>query len=297
MRVGVLADIHANKHALRAVLEDAEAQCVKRFWFLGDAIGYGPHPVEVLQFVRDRVGPRSWVPGNHEAILLGELLPEGATEDAGQALQLSRREIESRQPELMADPLTNRFQGRRGVRKQIYTKHCGEHRYVLCHGSLQKPRLTRYIYPWSTEEVGREFRTLASLELGTQRVCLCLGHAHIPFLCRATVGPNGQLLESECPQMFYGDEISLGDSLAIVNPGSVGQPRDSDPRAAYAILDTRQHTIIFRRVDYEDGLMQTQREMQAHNPPYPDNLVPRLRRADRPAAWPQGWEPRVTDGD
>lgn len=295
MRVGILADIHANKYALRAVLKDAEDQRVKRFWFLGDTIGYGPHPVEALQFVRDRVGPRSWVPGNHEAILLGELLPEGATEDAGQALQLNRLEIESSQPELIADPLTNRFRGRRGVRKKTYSKRCGEHRYVLCHGSLRKP-LTRYIYPWSTE-VGREFQALASLNPGTWRVCLFLGHSHLPFLCRAKSGPNGQLLESECPQVFYGDEVTLGDGLAIVNPGSVGQPRDGNPRAAYAILDTRQHTIMFRRLDYEDGLLQTQREMQAHNPPYPDNLVRRLRRADRPTAWPRGWEPRVTDSD
>lgn len=111
MRVGILADIHANKYALRTVLEDAEAQRVRRFWFLGDAIGYGPHPIEALQFVRDRAGPRSWVPGNHEAILLGELLPEGATEDARRALQLNQLEIESRRPELMADPLTNRLHG------------------------------------------------------------------------------------------------------------------------------------------------------------------------------------------
>jgi len=295
MRIGILADIHANKYALQAVLENAETQRVRRFWFLGDGIGYGPHPVEALQFVRDKVGPRSWVPGNHEAILLGELLPNGASEDAGQALQLNRLEIESRQPELIADPVANRFQGRRGVRKQTYTKRCREHWYVLCHGSLQSP-LTRYIYPWSTE-MGREFEALAGLGLGTQRVCLFLGHSHIPFLCRAKPDSHGQLLASECPQVFYGDEVPLGDGLAIVNPGSVGQPRDGDPRAAYAILDTRQHTIMFRRVDYEDGLLQTQREMQAHNPPYPDNLVRRLRRADRPTTWPQGWEPRVTDGD
>lgn len=166
---------------------------------------------------------------------------------------------------------------------------------MLCHGSLQSPLIGR-IYPWNATSVKWEFEALAGLGLGTQRVCLCLGHSHIPFLCRARLGPDGQL-EPECPQVFYGHEVTLGDGLAIVNPGSVGQPRDGDPRAAYAILDTRQHTIMFRRLDYEDGLLQTQREMQAHNPPYPDNLVRRLRRADRPNGWPRGWEPCVTDSE
>ena len=211
------------------------------------------------------------------------------------SLEINRCEIERAGPALRADPLDRRVSGARGPRKRTQVKRCGEHVYVLCHGSLSSPYIG-YVYPWNREAVRRQVEALLELGLGARRVCLLLGHTHVPFLCHGE-GDGHRRVQVTCPQATYGRPVSLGEGIAVTNPGSVGQPRDCDPRAAYAILDTRQHTIVFRRVAYGAGLLNTQRAMGAHEPRYPDRLIRRLRRADPPSHCPPGWQPLLSDPD
>jgi diadenosine tetraphosphatase ApaH/serine/threonine PP2A family protein phosphatase len=219
MRIAVLSDIHANLPALEAVASDLPP--VDEVWVLGDTVGYGPQPNEVIATLQ-AMGARS-VLGNHDGAAIG-------TVDAGQFNPDARRAIEWTAGVLDANA-------------QSYIAALPEVRrdgdLTAVHGSPRDP-----IWEYITS-IGI---AAANFEHFDTRLCL-FGHTHVPIAFRVTD-------ESvEAVHGMPGDRLELGTARALLNPGSVGQPRDGLPDAAYAILDSTpggsDDAIEFRRVRYD----------------------------------------------
>jgi predicted phosphodiesterase len=220
MRIGVLSDIHSNYEALDAVLEDAVSRVVDGWWLLGDAVGYGGDPDAVVNRLRS-LRLLAMVRGNHDKVIAGIEEPEGFSPIARDAALHTRSLIrEASRAFLRALP-----KGPVRVSAEV----------ALCHGSWQDEDL----YLLRREDIARVFdRMEASL--------LFFGHTHRAGLyvqCDATVG------ELLCEPGVAVELPRRGRYL--VNPGSVGQPRDRDVRAAYAIFDTDSWSLTFARVPYD----------------------------------------------
>jgi len=275
MQIALLSDIHANFEALVAVAADMDARDIAACWYLGDIVGYGPEPVECLRWLSERVhaaAPEGWVLGNHDALLAGRLAEYDLADTNGTPLEA----IELNRAALQAQPWADAF-----WREQFTDDRAHPRRhtldgvdYTLVHGSQAHGRYYhRYIFPWETLYQADEFAILAAGAPPAGRPQAQLfGHTHVPLLVGLIDGqPRPVWVE---PDIAY----PLGE-LSLVNPGSVGQPRDLDRRAAYAVLDTAARTVIFRRVAYDwqrtaFGLV---------DGGYPGKLIERLIEAPLPA--------------
>lgn len=314
MKIAILSDIHANRYALESVLEDSENQGVEEYWVLGDLVGYGPHPVPPLLFLKRYVRPDAWVIGNHDAMLADLVMPgddeagikfrvrikkgQGA-EIATRGIFLSKHEweatntvpveaIQLNRRSLAGHPEADAFWREAFVPDRATPRlvSAGEVTCVMVHASQFNP-LSKYIYPWNHQihlpaEMDAVERQLAHLAADLPRVQF-YGHTHVPALiCRR----KGQItIETE--KVSPGFSIRLeGSSTYLINPGSVGQPRDRDQRAAYVILDTATLTVTFRRVRYEQVL--TLEDLMQGG--YPDSLIRRLRDAPLTREVPPEWE-------
>jgi predicted phosphodiesterase len=228
MRVGLLSDIHANLVALEAVL--AALGKVDALWVTGDTVGYGPDPSETLALLRERKAVL--VQGNHDrAVATGEGI-EFFHDRAGVAARLHAEWLSAAErDELSALPTVHKVEG-----------------FTLCHGSLRDPL-------W--EYVTSPEAAMATLRIAQTDYC-CNGHTHIPALF-TMMGDVGVLVRP-------GPETSHQlERRTLLNPGSVGQPRDGDPRAAYAVLDTEMGTATFYRASYR--IDETQRRIRARGLP------------------------------
>jgi len=289
VQIALVADIHSNGYALDAVVRDAESMDVHRFWCLGDVVGYGPHPVKGLEFLRDRVQKNAWVLGNHDAAFVGLCGLDDWREHAVEALELNREAVIER-------PGLERWcQGTfRNRRRGPVVRDYRDGRYVLVHGSLLDA-LSDYVFPWQTAyKIPKELDRLRDAYLNSDGcpVCLCHAHTHIA----AFYTQNGRVGDASFVNHTIGDSgpIDLGTVLNIINPGSVGQPRDGDRRAAYCILDTRKRTIEFRRVSYDHK--KTMRDL-VHPVRYPDLVQRILGEALVPSQAPAGWFTRFCGCD
>jgi predicted phosphodiesterase len=307
MKIAVLSDIHANLPALVAVLGDAADQGIelesKAFWSLGDVVGYGPHPAEALKFLEDFVDPDGWVLGNHDAMLADLLLPEDLAkmEDQSGVLQAVTQKGEGvpvvarglfldkdewaqtntipiRGIELNRAIIAGNADLEQFWRIEFVCERKGPIRfskdgvdYILVHCSQEKP-ISRLIYPWNKDiSLPREFALMKEKFRGAPLVQFS-GHTHVPMLVRAHSSKKEQIFPVPVwPQETYAIETEL----TLVNPGSVGQPRNQDQRASYAILDTLARTVTFRRVEYD--WKETARDLQTGN--YPRSFVNRLKTA------------------
>jgi predicted phosphodiesterase len=228
VRVGLLSDIHANLVALEAVL--AALGKVDALWVTGDTVGYGPDPGDTLALLRERRA--LLVQGNHDrAVATGEGL-EFFHDRAADAAQLHQRWLSSEDREALAALPT--------VVKAD--------RFTLCHGSLRDP-LWEYV---TTARVAG-----ATLKLAETDHC-CNGHTHIPALFHLSEG-NAKATHITEATAYRLEERTL------INAGSVGQPRDGDPRASYAVIDTEAGTATFYRASYE--IDETQRRIRARGLP------------------------------
>ena len=215
MRVGVISDLHGNLDALEAVL--AAIGPVDALWCLGDVVGYGAEPNECIARLRELEAV--CIAGNHDLAALGEVSLETFNADAAAAAvwTASRLTLESRA-----------WLAQRGS-----VTAAGP--VVLAHGSPYDP-------VWEYVTNGR----VAARSLTCFDSSLCLvGHTHVPssFIQRQ----DGEI---EVEYRVEGDVVQLGEARLIANPGSVGQPRDEDPRAAYVILDTDAATLTWYRTPY-----------------------------------------------
>jgi diadenosine tetraphosphatase ApaH/serine/threonine PP2A family protein phosphatase len=228
VRVGLLSDIHANLVALEAVL--AALGRVDALWVTGDTVGYGPDPADTLALLRERRA--LLVQGNHDrAVATGEGL-EFFHDRAAEAALLHKQWLSP------AD---------RDALGALPTVAKAE-RFTLCHGSLRDPL---WEYVTTPRAAG------ATLELAETEHC-CNGHTHVPALYRLTGGG------ARAMPIVEGQAYRLEERM-LVNSGSVGQPRDGDPRAAYAVLDTDGGTVTFYRSSY--GLDETQRRIRERGLP------------------------------
>ncbi|MEO6350160.1 MAG: metallophosphoesterase family protein [Candidatus Limnocylindrales bacterium] len=215
MRIAVLSDVHGNLPALEAVLEALKPY--DAVWQLGDVVGYGPQPDEVV--ARLTAENASGVRGNHDSAAIGELETSSFNDDARAAVEWTAAHINAETKGwLAALPL-------RSV----------EAPFTLVHGSPRDPTW-EYVYNASIARAN-----LA--EFDTQH-CL-VGHTHIPLVFRER--KSGSV---ETAIAREDSAMTLDDSRLIVNPGSVGQPRDGDRRASGMIIDTDERSLEWRRVEY-----------------------------------------------
>lgn len=241
MRVAVISDVHANYHALEAVLQEIDAERVDAIWCLGDTVGYGPRPNECCDAVRSR-SSHSLV-GNHDLVVLGKLSIDDFNGDAAEAATWT------------SEVLTPKS---RAFLEQL--QPAGEVAGVdLFHASARDP-VWEYVL---TEEAAR-----GTFEVSEAPLVL-VGHSHVAL---ALSEQDRRVTGGVAPA---GSEVEL-EGRWLLNPGSVGQPRDGDPRAAWLFLDFDRRFAAFRRVPY--SIEQTQAEMRALGLPEP--LAARLERGE-----------------
>jgi predicted phosphodiesterase len=216
MRIAVLSDIHANSVALDAVLADAGA--VDAVWHLGDVVGYGPDPDGVVERLRD-VGATG-VQGNHDSAAIGLLDIDAFNPDARAAMEWTRRRI-GHQTRAWLEGLP-----RRAVDGAL----------TLVHGSPRDP-IWEYVV---SAGIARE-------NLAAFATPHCLhGHTHVPILFRDSGGRRMEMLSPAA-----GATVELDERRVMLNPGSVGQPRDGLPTASYLILEPEARQCTWHRVAYD----------------------------------------------
>jgi predicted phosphodiesterase len=218
----ILSDIHGNLEALEAVLEDVRAQGVDEIFCLGDVVGYGPNPREcvdrVMQFSR-------CVLGNHDQGALYD--PEGFSSGAEKAIFWTRDQLEM--PNGDADQTRKRWEF---LSELPRTFSVGAFTFV--HGSVRNP-LNEYVFPEDIYNARKLERIFALIE----RHCF-QGHTHVP----GVFTEEGRFLSPD----EIGGKYALPQSKAMINVGSVGQPRDMDNRSCYVVLT--EQFVEFRRVPY-----------------------------------------------
>ena len=238
MRVAVVSDIHSNLHALEAVLAAIDAEAPDELWCLGDIVGYGARPNECCAAIAERADV--CLAGNHDLAVRGTIDLAEFGGEAGVAARWTREVLE---PE--AQKLLDRLEPQGSA-----------HGVAFYHGSARDP-IWEYVL---SDEAAFVTIALANVPL------VLVGHSHVAL----QIALSGEDISGGgAPD---GTELELDGVQALLNPGSVGQPRDSDPRAAYLLLDLDAQRASFRRVEYD--VARTQQEMREAG--LPELLAARL---------------------
>lgn len=231
MRALVLSDLHANIDALDAVLVEIAGDTYDRILVLGDLVGYGASPNEVVDRVYE-LPPDSVIRGNHDKVCAGLVEPEHFNPVAADAARWTYEALSesnrTRVAELPVGPIQ--------VTEEI----------EICHGTPYDED----VYVFDHEDA---VRALAS---ASGRLCF-FGHTHVPVVFSMT--PNTEELEVLSPEIGAPDPMVIQldpNRRYLINPGSVGQPRDGDPRAAYGVYDSNESRVELRRVPYRVDLAQ-----------------------------------------
>lgn len=218
----ILSDIHANIEALDAVMADVAAQSVADVYCLGDVVGYGPNPVECL---RKSMEFAVVVLGNHDAAVLFD--PVGFSPNAERAVMWTRSVFEQQRWDAAFEFLDAR------------PRSVPDGPTLYVHGSPRQPT-NEYIFP---EDIYND-RKMSVLGSIIDRNCFC-GHTHLPGVFVEEMPGRWSFSTPE----EIGGTWTLDARKTIVNVGSVGQPRDGNPRACYVLRDG--NTLRFRRVEYD----------------------------------------------
>jgi diadenosine tetraphosphatase ApaH/serine/threonine PP2A family protein phosphatase len=239
MRYALLADIHGNLAAFEAVLQDIEERGgVEKLWCLGDIVGYGPDPAACIALLCKY--PHLCVAGNHDWAAIGKVDVSDFNPDAAEACRWTGEQLSAVDISYLESlPLVLRS---------------GD--FTIAHGS---PREPIWEYVLSTQIAYDNLRFFKT------RYCL-IGHSHVPLVFEH-VGETCLLRDQPAA-------LRIGENRLIINPGSVGQPRDGDPRAAYAIYDEIERVIYYYRIPYD--IADTQERMMRKG--LPTFLVTRLSR-------------------
>ena len=268
MRLGILSDVHANLPALEAVIESIDAADVEEIWCLGDVIGYGAKPRECLEAVMglcteaargEGLEPGLCLQGNYEYALLNSA--EDFNPNARAAIEWTREEL-SRAPE--RERALAYWDFLDGLEPLM-----AEDGAMYAHGSPRDP-VREYLLPRDARDaakMGACFSRMKTPAGERARVCF-VGHSHVPGIFYE----DGRFYRPKNTEGPY-DLGDLSTTRAIVNIGSVGQPRDGDPRLSYAIFDG-QH-VSFVRLEYD--VAQAQADIRGVRE-LPDYLAERLGR-------------------
>jgi predicted phosphodiesterase len=238
----VLGDIHANLEALEAVLESINARGAARIICTGDVVGYGANPAECLAIIRDLNGPV--VQGNHDFYAATRSSPDGFNVHARNSILWTRQQLSEEEKEWLHDlPMTVgpgdvELEPRNSKLEtdslELRSLNCG-----LVHSSLPEPQSWRYIMkPESARNAVRV----------QEPDVVFFGHTHVPALF--SFNPKTGAFRSEFPLKEGVYPLKKGWKH-LVNPGSVGQPRDRDPRASYALYDPLAGMLEICRVEYD----------------------------------------------
>ena len=235
MAVGVVSDIHGNLEALQSVLDECSNRDIDEFVCLGDVVGYGADPAACVELIREKAA--FTCAGNHDWAASGRIDTSNFNPMAAEAIRWTKEQLSDSDSEYL-DSLT-------------LAHRTGSALFV--HGSPYEPEAFLYIFS--------SFDATAALEATDARLTF-VGHSHRAFVC---VEGEGEAVSGE-------GECSLAGGRALVNVGSVGQPRDGDPRAAFGVWDQDAQTIELVRVPY-DGDTAQQKILDAG---LPDFLARRL---------------------
>jgi predicted phosphodiesterase len=218
MRVAIVSDVHGNRHAFEAVLEAVAASTAEELWCLGDLVGYGAEPDACVELARRHAA--ICLAGNHDLGVRGDLPLSQFSRGAALAAEWTQETISS-------DTLAYL----NGLEPTHLEESVG-----LFHASPRDPIWEYVLSPLQAE---------LCLDVQQHRVCL-IGHSHVAlsFLRMPGASATGQTRAD-------GEELWLEAGEWLINPGSVGQPRDGDPRAAWLELDDQGWTAIYRRTEYD----------------------------------------------
>jgi predicted phosphodiesterase len=213
----VLGDVHANLDALEAVLADAKRHGVDRYVCVGDIVGYGADPAECVDRVQGLT--TQIVAGNHDYAVAGRTELDYFNVFAREAVKWTQKKLPLSDKKFLGDlPLTLTLDG-----------------LLLAHATVHQPEQFGYIDGDLSAHL-----SFAALDANLAFV----GHSHVPvaFFC-----------QKDTQQLLYTKDLELelsDNAKTIVNVGSVGQPRDNDPRACYAVYDSERRTVVLRRIEY-----------------------------------------------
>jgi predicted phosphodiesterase len=222
MRIGIFSDVHGNWEALEQVLRALKEDDVNRLYCAGDIVGYGPDPnlcMEKIKAVADAV-----VAGNHDWAVTGQVSTSSFNEYARSAIEWTRTMVSTEAEEYLAK-LPIRY-----VEGEI----------TAVHGTPAEPEAWNYLL--DAGDVNRNFDAM------TTQICI-VGHSHIPV---AFIRDSEEKISVRGAENVRIEE----DKMYLINVGSVGQPRDGDPRAAYGILDTNDKQFRLKRIRYPVEIVQ-----------------------------------------
>ncbi|MDB9741359.1 metallophosphatase family protein [Akkermansiaceae bacterium] len=215
-KIAIFSDVHANLPALELVIEDATEQGVTRFACLGDVVGYGPYPSDCVTRIQEL--NCICIKGNHDEYISADKNLDDFNEQAQASLEWSRKNLSDSQKDWLAS--------------LPYTRRLG--RQMLVHATLDKPEAWDY--------VRNSFD--AAIAMKTQNTPICFyGHTHVPISYEL----NGNKVNVLPEKVVNIDP----NNKYLINCGSVGQPRDGEPKASYIIYDRLEQTVSFRRVAYD----------------------------------------------
>ncbi|MCQ2396964.1 MAG: metallophosphatase family protein [Lentisphaeria bacterium] len=223
MKIGILADIHGNLEALEAVLAHARREGVKKFVCLGDVVGYNANPHECVEIVRN-LDCAAIVKGNHDYYASNDELMFNFNPTASLAVKWTRENLtDDDRTWLRFLPLT----------ADVLLTEPPSH-FVLVHSTLDKPQDWGYIF--------NEIHAESSMNFQWTQLCF-FGHTHVPVIFEKTLTEL---------QMNDTEHVSIyGSNKYLINVGSVGQPRNHDPRASYGVYNVEEGTINIFKVEYD----------------------------------------------
>ena len=238
MKYGFFSDVHANLEALKACIIDFRAEKLDKVFFIGDAVGYGPYPDECVKLINDIAEIK--LMGNHDYAALGLMETDFFNQYAAESMGWTKNSISRKTIEIMSD----------------FELQYVMDEMLLVHSSPREPELWHYILDMDD--------AAESFDYFKEKICL-LGHTHRPYIVYRE--KTGETILSK-----QAEEIIADDRRYLVNIGSVGQPRDGDPRSCYLIFDSDVKSIKHKRVSY--NIKATQKDMAKIG--LPEYLIERL---------------------
>jgi predicted phosphodiesterase len=238
MKYGFFSDVHANLEALKACIIDFRSEKLDKVYFLGDAVGYGPYPDECVKLINEISAVK--LMGNHDYAALGLMETDYFNQYAAESMGWTKSSISPKTTEIMAD-FELQFE-------------LGD--ILLVHASPREPELWHYILDMDDAK--------ESFDYFKQKICL-VGHTHRPYIVYQE--KTGDAVLSKLTE-----EILTEDRRYLINIGSVGQPRDGDPRSCYLIYNVEHNSTQHKRVAYD--VKATQKDMAKIG--LPEYLIERL---------------------
>ena len=238
MLVGFFSDVHSNLEALEAVLEDFKKEKLDKFYFLGDAVGYGPNPNECVELIQKVAGKH--LMGNHDYAALDMMGTNWFNQYAKEAIEWTKKNLSEKNHQTISTYLMDyRFDN-----------------FHLVHSTPKEPENWDYIF--SLDEAEENFSFF------NRQVCL-IGHSHRPFIIKKYQTRHCFLVDE--------NEVKLEEQHRyLINIGSVGQPRDGDNRSCYLFYDDQKKILRLKRIPYD--MKKTQKKMKKAK--LPQFLIDRL---------------------